>query len=91
VDELAQIVVLLLAVIDLIPDVLIAILEDVEDREQLTIVGHKGLANHLPGESQRLDQGEGAAHDSSVATVESGLERNDELGDDGQDLGAALF
>lgn len=47
-DEVAQVESLSLAVLDMVSDIHIAVSEQVKDREDLSVVRDKGLADHLP-------------------------------------------
>lgn len=46
-DQIAQIASLSLVVLNLIADVGIVVPENVEDGQNLTVVGHQSLANHV--------------------------------------------
>ncbi len=49
-DEVAQIAALALVVLDLVTDVRVAVAEDVEDRQDLAVVGDECFADHVAGE-----------------------------------------
>mmetsp|Transcript_54004 Transcript_54004/g.96718 ORF Transcript_54004/g.96718 Transcript_54004/m.96718 type:complete len:232 (+) Transcript_54004:213-908(+) len=90
VDELPLIQALALGVVYLVPQVEMLLLEDVEDRKDLPIVWHQGLSNHVGTENQSLKDLQHGAHQLRIASVESGLDRDDQLRNHGQDLGATL-
>mmetsp|Transcript_70913 Transcript_70913/g.207789 ORF Transcript_70913/g.207789 Transcript_70913/m.207789 type:complete len:288 (+) Transcript_70913:299-1162(+) len=90
-DEVSEVLPLPLGVVDPITDVVVLVLEDVEDREDLPVVRHQSLADHVPTQHQGLQDLEGRGDDVRVAGVQRHLDRDDELGHDGQDLGAALL
>eukprot|EP00306_Pavlova_sp_CCMP459_P009772 CAMPEP_0185191588 /NCGR_PEP_ID=MMETSP1140-20130426/15762_1 /TAXON_ID=298111 /ORGANISM="Pavlova sp., Strain CCMP459" /LENGTH=294 /DNA_ID=CAMNT_0027758297 /DNA_START=395 /DNA_END=1275 /DNA_ORIENTATION=+ len=77
---------LLLRVVDAVTQVLVVVLEEVEHREYLAVVGNEGLADHLAGDDEILQHLEHGADDLALARVEGGLNGDDELRDDGQDL-----
>ena len=95
-NEISQIGPSLLPVIDLVPDVIVLSYEYVEHRQDLAVVGDQGPP-HQGGpvpvvKYVALDQGlqnlEDLDDDGPVPSVEGGLNGDDELRDDGQDLGA---
>mmetsp|Transcript_113445 Transcript_113445/g.321048 ORF Transcript_113445/g.321048 Transcript_113445/m.321048 type:complete len:205 (-) Transcript_113445:343-957(-) len=90
-DELAHAEAFPLAVVDAIADVDLLIFEDVEHRQDLPVVWHQGLADHLTAENQGLQDLEHGRHELAVACVQRRLDRDDELWDDRQNLGAALL
>ena len=47
-NQVTQVESLPLVVLYLVGDVDIIVAEDIEDRQDLSVVGHKGLAYHLP-------------------------------------------
>lgn len=68
----------------------VLVLEQVKDRQDLSVVRHERLADHLSRHDQLLEHLEHLAHDLVISRVERGLDRDDELRDDGEDLGTAL-
>lgn len=94
-DEVAQVLLLLLPVVNVVANVLVLRLEDVEDGQQLAVVGHQGLSNQasalqaVVGLHKALQHLERSDHDLGNARVEGGLDRDNELRNDGQDLGAS--
>jgi hypothetical protein len=53
-DEVAQVSSLTLAVVDLITNILVADLEEVQDGEDLSVVGDEGLANCVRAADESL-------------------------------------
>jgi hypothetical protein len=71
-DEVPQIKSLSLAVFDLVPDARVIVAEDVENWQNLTVVWHQCLADHLSRKDQFLDDFEHGCDDFGVAGVEGG-------------------
>jgi len=90
-DQLTQIETFLLAVVDGITDVALAVLKDVEHRQNLTIVRNQGLTNHLARENKRLQNLQYRCDYLPITGVQGRLDRNDELRNHGQDLAASTF
>ena len=74
-----------------VADVDVSVLEQVQDGKDLPVVRHQGLAHQLRAHDHLLQQLAHDAHDGEVARVERRLDRDDQLRDDGQDLGAAVL
>mmetsp|Transcript_2172 Transcript_2172/g.5516 ORF Transcript_2172/g.5516 Transcript_2172/m.5516 type:complete len:483 (-) Transcript_2172:226-1674(-) len=88
-NELTQAVVVALPVVDAVAQVLVLVLVQVEDGQDLAVVGHQRLAHQVSAQHQLLQQLQRDAHHAVVARVERRLDGDDELRDDGQDLGAS--
>jgi len=58
-DQVAQIQTLSLAVVDLVADVGVALLEQVHHRQDLSVVGHQGLADSVRAGHERLQDLQG--------------------------------
>eukprot|EP00634_Sargassococcus_sp_CCMP2135_P007357 CAMPEP_0198661768 /NCGR_PEP_ID=MMETSP1467-20131203/43853_1 /TAXON_ID=1462469 /ORGANISM="unid. sp., Strain CCMP2135" /LENGTH=333 /DNA_ID=CAMNT_0044398233 /DNA_START=311 /DNA_END=1308 /DNA_ORIENTATION=+ len=92
VDEFAEVLAALLAVVDAVAEVVVLADEDVEDREDLAVVGHEGLADEVlalgdgVADDEDLEDLEDLDDDFLLAGVEGGFDGDDELGNDGQDL-----
>jgi hypothetical protein len=71
-DEVPQIEPLSLAVFDLVADARVIVAEDVENRQNLTVVWDHCLADHLSRKHQFLDYFEHGCDDLGVAGVEGG-------------------
>ena len=71
-DEVAKVHLLPLAVHNGVADVLVALLEQVEDGQDLAVVGNQRLTNGLGAEDERLEDLEGDHDDLRVAGVQSG-------------------
>jgi hypothetical protein len=89
-DQLAQVLALPLTVVDPISRVHILLSEYVEDWQNLPIVRHKCLSNHFSASHQLLEDLQSDTDDVWIAGVKSGLDRDDELRDDGEYLVPAL-
>ena len=70
-DHVTQALTLALAVVDLVSLVQVLGLEEVHDGEDLTIVGHEGLANGVTAEDEVLQDVEGSGNDGGVTGVQS--------------------
>ena len=81
-DQVAQIVSLSLAVVNFVSQVRIFRLEQVHDWQNLSVVGHQGLANSVRAGHEGLQDFQGDADDFWVSRVQSSLDWDDELGDD---------
>ena len=90
-DQVAENHALSLVVHDTVTKVDVAILENVQHGQNLAVVGHQSLANHLTGNHKLLDDLQHNHYHNGVTGVESSLDRDDELRDDREDLGAAMF
>ena len=71
-DEVAKVHLLPLAVHNGVADVLVALLEQVEDGQDLAVVRNQRLTNGLGAEDERLEDLEGDHDDLRVAGVQSG-------------------
>lgn len=69
-NEISNAVILSLGVVDLVPDVFIAVLEQVEHWQQLSVVWHEGLSDVRGFEDKLLDDLHGNGHDVEVSCVE---------------------
>merc|ERR1719313_3048715 len=87
IDEIAKVQPLTLAVLHGIPNVRVAILEDVKHGKKLPVVRNQSLADHVSRHDDRLEHLQRCAHDAVIARVQRGLQRDNELRNDGQDLG----
>lgn len=70
-DEVSQVQSLPLAVLDLVPDACVVISENVEDGQDLAIVGHQCFSNHFSGEDKLLDDFEHCCNDLRITGIES--------------------
>ena len=75
-DHVTQALTLALAVVDLVSLVQVLGLEEVHDGEDLTIVGHEGLANGVTAEDEVLQDVEGSGDDCGVTGVQSRCTHN---------------
>jgi len=90
-DEVSQDHSFTLAVLDLVSKVQVAGLEEVENGEDLSVVGYEGLTNSLRALDERLEDLEGHSNNLGVASVKGGFDRDDELRDDGEYLSSTLL
>jgi len=84
--QVSQVELLSLIVVNLVTYILVAVLVDVEDWEELSIVGDQGLSDHLSTDNKLLDDLQSDLDDIGVSGIKSGLKRDDKLWDDWQDL-----
>merc|ERR1719473_1372129 len=89
IDKIAKVQPLPLAVLHGISNVGVAILEDVKHGKKLPIVRNQSLADHVSRHDDILQHLQRCAHDTVIARVQRNLQRDNELRDDRQDLGAA--
>lgn len=89
-DEVTKVLSLALAVVDGITLVQVLGLEQVHDWQDLTVVWHKGLTDGITALDKRLQDVESSGNNLGITGVECRLDGNDELRDDGEDLGLAV-
>ena len=70
-DKVAEVESLALAVVDLVTEVGVVLLEEVHHGEDLTVVGDKGLTNGVGAGHEGLQDLEGDSDDFAVTGVES--------------------
>ena len=75
-DEVAKVLSLALAVVDSVTLVQVLGLEEVHDGENLTVVGHEGLADGVAAEDKLLQDVEGGGNDGGVTGVQSRYTQN---------------
>lgn len=75
-DEVTQVLGFALGVVDLVSEVLVLGLEEVEDGEDLSVVGYKGFSNSVGAEDEVLENLKGHLDDLNVAGVKGGYEKN---------------
>jgi len=90
-DLVSDIHLLALCVVDLVAHVLVRGLVEVQNGQNLTVVGHEGLTNGVRALHKRLEHLESDVDDFSVAGVQCSFDRNDQLWDNWEDLGSALL
>mmetsp|Transcript_122732 Transcript_122732/g.382099 ORF Transcript_122732/g.382099 Transcript_122732/m.382099 type:complete len:275 (-) Transcript_122732:208-1032(-) len=90
-DEVTEVLALSLGVVHLVTEVLVLRLEYVENWEDLPVVGHQCLANHLATEHESLQDFQHRCHDLRISCVQRCLDRYNELRHHGQDLCTALL
>ena len=71
-DEVAKVHLLPLTVDNRVSNVLVALLEQVEDGQDLAVIGHQSLTDGLRAEHERLEDLQGDHDDLRVAGVQSG-------------------
>ena len=69
-NQVAKVIALALTVIDLITQIYVRCLEQVHNRENLTVVGHEGLADGVAAEDKVLQDVEGGGNDGGVTGVQ---------------------
>jgi hypothetical protein len=70
-DEVAEVKSLALAVVDLVSEVGVALLEEVHDGQDLAVVGNEGLTDGVGAGNEGLQDLEGDGDDLAVTGVES--------------------
>jgi len=90
-DEVTQVLGFALGVVDLVSEVHVLGLEEVEDGEDLSVVGYERFSDGVGAEDELLEDLESHLDDFKIAGVKGGLNWDDQLGDDGEDLGATLL
>ena len=75
-DQVAQILGFALTVIDCIALVQVFGLVEVHDRQNLTIVGHQGLANRVTGRNKRLQDVQSCRDNLMVTSVQCSYRNN---------------
>ena len=90
-DEVTEVDSLSLAVVDFVAKIHVSRLEQVHDRQDLSVVGHKSLTDRIRARHERLQDLESDSDDVAVTSVQSGLDGDDELRDNGQHLRATVL
>lgn len=90
-DEITKVGTLALAVVNLVAEVLVAGLEQVHDGQDLSVVGHKSLTNGIGAGDESLQDLQGDGNNFVVTSVQSRLDRDDQLRNDGQNLGTTVL
>jgi len=90
-DEVTQVGSLSLSVVDLVSEVIVLSLEEVEDGEDLSVVGYESFADGVGAQDEGLEDLEGDLDDLGITSVEGSLDWDNELGDDGKHLGSTLL
>jgi hypothetical protein len=90
-DKISQVEALSLTVVNLVSNVGILDLEEVHDGQDLSVVRHKGLTNGLRAGHESLQDLEGDGDDVNISGVQGSLDWDNELRNDGQNLGATSF
>ena len=88
-NEVSQIHSLSLTVIDLVSDVGVLDLEEVHDWQNLPVVRHEGLADGLGAGNESLQDFQSDGDDVNVSGVQSSLNWDDELRNNGKNLGTS--
>ena len=90
-DQVSEHHSLSLPVFDFISQVHVLSLVEVEDGQNLSVVGHKSFSNGIRASNESLQDFKGDSDDFRVSGVEGSLDGNNELGNDRQNFGASLF
>ena len=75
-NQVTEVLTLALTVVDSITLVQVLGLEEVHDGENLTVVGHEGLADGVAAEDKLLQDVEGGGNDEGVTSVQSRYTHN---------------
>lgn len=70
---------------------MVIILEDVENGQNLSVVRDESLADHIGRTYQVLKDFQGGAHDFAVSRIQSFLDRDDQLWNNGQGLAGTML
>jgi len=89
-DQIAEVLLLALGVIDAVTHVEVVRLEQVHDGKDLTVIRHESFTDGITALDEGLEHMERRADDLVITSVQSRFDRDDELGDDGEDLGLAV-
>ena len=90
-DQVAEVISLTLAVINFIPHVQVFSFKEVHDREDLSVVGHKSFSDGVGAGYEGLQDLKSDCDDFGVTGVQGGLNRNNQLRNNGQNLRATFF
>jgi len=90
-DEVSEDQGLSLSVLDLVSEVAVAGLEQVENGQDLSVVGHEGFTDGVGAEDQLLQDLQSNGNNFMVSGVQSGLNWDDQLRDNGEYLWATFF
>ena len=90
-DQIANILALLLAIVDTVAAVQVHVLESVQNGQDLAVVWYERLADMIGAHDKMLKHLERRADDRSAASVKRVLDRDYKLRYNRQDLAAAVF
>jgi len=71
-DQITQVESFSLAVVDIVTDVSVALLEEVHNWQDLSLVGHKSFTNSVRAGHERLQNFESDSDDFTVTGVQGG-------------------
>mmetsp|Transcript_46382 Transcript_46382/g.76921 ORF Transcript_46382/g.76921 Transcript_46382/m.76921 type:complete len:313 (+) Transcript_46382:155-1093(+) len=90
-NEITKVHSLSLIVFNPVTKIPVVILEDVEDRQDLTVVWYESFTNHLTTQYQCLQDLQHSRNEFRVSCVQRCLDGNNELRHNGKHLGASLL
>jgi len=90
-DQISKVVSLSLTVVDFVAQVCILDFEKVHDWQDLSVVGYECLSNGVRAGHEGLQNFESNGDDLWVSCVQGGLDWDNELWDDWEDLGTTLL
>jgi len=90
-DEVADVEALALRVVNLVAKVGVVHLQEVHHGEDLAVVGDEGLADGVGAGHEGLEDFQGDGDDLGVTGVQGSLDRDNELGNNGEHFGTALL
>lgn len=90
-DEVSENDLLSLRVVDVVTQVSIIIFEDVENWENLSVVGDQGFTNHISTQDKSLESFEHNSDNIWLSGVQSSFDWNDELRNNWENLRTSLF
>ena len=89
-DEITDILSFLLGIVDSVTEIHVSILEQVKDREDLSIVRDEGFTDHIGRFDEMLQDLQGGCDNFWVSCVQGLFDWNDQLRYYRQDLAASL-
>ncbi|KAG8557722.1 hypothetical protein GDO81_016714 [Engystomops pustulosus] len=90
-NQVSDVFPFLLAVVNAVSGVDVHVFEDVENRENLSVVRHESFSHHLGRDDQVLEDFQGGAYHLSIADIQSIFYGYNELRDDGKNLGSSVL
>jgi len=90
-DKVTEVDGLALAVVDFVTKIRVSRLEQVHDRQDLSIVRHKSLTDRVRAGHERLQNLQSDSDDIAVTGVQGSLDGDDQLRNNGQNLSATVL
>ena len=90
-DQVTKVVGLSLAIINFVTQVVVTCFEKVHDWQNLSVIWHESLTNGIRTGDETLQNLKSDGNNLWISGVEGSLDRDDQLWNDWQDLGASLL